>query len=78
MKIFKTRNVYFVFPFEDFGIFARFNNVNYGAWYVYKRLLGTSVAIRRLACSEISLSIIEKKLKEIPEGVEHSTIWQTA
>ena len=54
VKIFKTRNVYFVFPF---------NNVNYGAWFVYKPLFGCSVATCWLACSEISVSIIGKKLK---------------
>ena len=63
LKIFKTRNAYFVFSFEDFRICSRFNNVNYGAWYVCKPLFGSSVATYRLACFEISLSIIEKKLK---------------
>ena len=52
--------------FEDFRICSRFNIVNYGAWYVYKPLFGSSVATCRLACSEISLSIIGKKLKRSP------------
>ena len=63
LKIFETRNAYFVFSFEDFRIYSRFNNVNYGAWYVCKPLFGSSVPTYRLACFEISLSIIEKKLK---------------
>ena len=66
MKIFKTRIVYFVFSFEDFRICPRFNNVNNGAWYVYKTFFGSSVTSCRLACSEISLSIIGKKLKRSP------------
>ena len=33
------------------------------AWYVYKPLFGSPVSTCRLACSEISLSIIEKKLE---------------
>ena len=56
-----------LFFFKDFHICSRFNNVNYGAWYVYKPLFGCSVATCRLACSEISLSIIGKKLKRSPE-----------
>ena len=43
-----------------------FDNVNHGAWYVYKRLFGSSVATCRLACSEISLSINEKKPERSP------------
>ena len=43
-----------------FCICSRFNDVNYGAWYVYKPLFGSSVATCRLACSETSLSIIGK------------------
>ena len=54
------------FSFEDFRICSRFNNVHYGAWYVYKTLFGSSVATCWLACSEISLSIIKKKLKRSP------------
>ena len=34
---------------------------NYRAWHVYKPLFSSSIAICRLACSEISLSIKEKK-----------------
>ena len=56
----------FCFSFEDFRICSRFNNVNHGACYVYKRLFGSSVATCRLACSEISPSIIGKKLKRSP------------
>ena len=55
-----------LFFFEDFRICSRLNNVNYSAWYVYKPLFGSSVATRRLACSEISLPIIEKMLKGSP------------
>ena len=54
------------FTFEDFRICSHFNNINQGAWYVYKPLFGSSVATCQLACSEISLSIIEKKLKRSP------------
>ena len=54
------------FSFEDFRICSPFNNVNYGAWYVYKPLFGSSVATCRLAGSEISLLVIEKKLKGSP------------
>ena len=56
------------FSFEDFRIYSRFNKVNYGTWYVYKPLFGSSnsVATCRLACSEISLSVIGKKLKRSP------------
>ena len=28
-----------LFSFEDFSICSRLNNVNYGAWYVYKPVL---------------------------------------
>ena len=52
------------FPFEEFRLCSRYRNVNYGAWHVYKPLFGSSVAICRLACSKISLSINKKKSKE--------------
>ena len=65
MKTFKTRTVYFVFS-EDFRLCSRFNNVIYGAWHVNKAWFGSSVTSCRLACSEISLSIIEKKLERSP------------
>ena len=35
-----------------------------------KPLFGSSVATCRLACSEISLSIIEESYKEVPQKVE--------
>ena len=44
VKTFKTRIVHFVFHFEDFRLCAHHNNVNYGAWHVYKPLFGSSVA----------------------------------
>ena len=47
-------------------IYLAFLYLNYGAWYAYKPLFGSSVATCRLACSEISLSIIGKKLKRSP------------
>ena len=47
----------FHFLFEDFRLSSPYNNVDYGAWHVYIPLFGSSVAICRLACSEISLSI---------------------
>ena len=65
LKTFKTRTVYFVFS-EDFRLCSRFNNVIYGAWHVKKAWFGSSVTTCRLACSEISLSIIEKKLERSP------------
>lgn len=49
---------------EDFRLYSRYNNVNYGARHVYKPLFGPFVAIYRLACSEISLSIDEKKARK--------------
>ena len=54
------------FLFEDFRLCSCFNNVNYGAWHVYKSLFGSAVATCRLNCSEISLSTIEKKLERSP------------
>ena len=54
----------FCFLFEDFRLCSRFSKVNHGAWHVYKPRFGSSVATCRLACSEISLSIIEKKTSE--------------
>ena len=54
------------FLFEDFGLCSRYNNVNYFDWHVYKPSFGSSFAVSRLACSEISLSINEKKLKRSP------------
>ena len=51
---------------EVFCLHSRYNNVNYGAWHVYKALFGSPVATWRLACSEISLSINEKKLERRP------------
>ena len=56
----------FCFSFVGFRICSRFNNVNYGAWYVYKPLFGSSVATCQLAYSEMSISIIGKKLKRSP------------
>ena len=34
----------FRFLFEDFRLCSRYNNVNYGAWHVYKPLFGCSAA----------------------------------
>ena len=68
----------FCFLFEDFRLCSRFSKVNHGAWHVYKPRFGSSVATCRLACSEISLSIIEKKPERSPEKVGHITIWQMA
>ena len=49
--------------YQDFHLCSHFININYGAWYVYKSLFGSSVASCQLACSKISLSIIKKKLE---------------
>ena len=49
------------FSLAPFCLCSRYNNVNYGAWHVCKTLFGSSFATFRLACSEISLSINEKK-----------------
>ena len=68
----------FRFLFEDFRPHPRYSNVNYGAWHVYKALFGYSVVISRLACSEISLSINEKKFIEVREMVGHSKNWEMA
>ena len=56
----------FRFLFEDFRLCSRDNNINYGAWHVYKPLFGCSVAIFRFACFEIPLSMNEKKLEKRP------------
>ena len=66
----------FCFLFEDFRLCSSFSKVNHGAWHVYKPWFGSSVATCRLACSEISLSTMEKKLERSPGKVGHSTIWQ--
>ena len=50
--------------YEDFRLCLRNNNVNYGAWHVYKPLFGSSVATCRLACSEILLPINENAREE--------------
>ena len=55
--------------FEDFRLCSSYNNVNYGTWHVYKTLFGSSNAICRLDCSEISLSKKKKK------NGEKSRIW---
>ena len=47
--------------YEDFRLCPRSNMVNYGTWYVYKSLFGSSVATCRLACYKISLSTDNKK-----------------
>ena len=52
--------------FEDFRLCSLYDNVNYGGSHVCKPLFGSSVATCRLACSEISPSIIGKKLKRSP------------
>ena len=66
VKAFKTRTDHFRLLSEDFRLCSRYNNVNYGAWHVYKPLLGSSVPICRLACSE-------KNQVEVPEKVGYST-----
>ena len=54
VKTFKTRTV-FRFLSEDFRLCSLYNNVNYGAWYVYKSLSTFSVATCRLSCFEITI-----------------------
>ena len=66
VKTFQNSNSPFRFLFSDFPIYLRYNNVNYGAWHVYKPLLSSFVAISRLACSEISLSVNEKIFERSP------------
>ena len=61
--------------FEDFRLCSRYNNVNYGTWHVYKPLFGSSNAICRLDCSEISLS---KKKKNMEKSPGYGTIRQMA
>ena len=70
-KTLETRSVHFC-------LCLRCNNVNNGAWHVYKPLFGSSVATCRLVCSEISLSINENKQERSPRMVGHGTIWQIA
>ena len=60
MKTFKTRTVHFV---SSLRIFVSAHAI-YGAWHVYKLFFGSSVAICRLVCSDISLPIKEKKTRE--------------
>ena len=55
-----------LFSIWGFSSLLTFYNVNYSAWYIYKPLIGSSVATCRLECSEISLSIIEKYLEKSP------------
>ena len=64
----------FRFLFEDFRLCSRYNNVNYGAWHVYKPLFGCSVATSRLACFETSLSINEKNYRKVSEKVGQSNL----
>ena len=66
MKTLKNSDCPFRFLFEDFRLCSRDNNVNYGALHVYKPLFRCSVAISRLACFEIPLSMNEKKLEKSP------------
>ena len=65
MKTFKTRTV-FRFLSEDFRLCSLYNNVNYGAWYIYKSLSTFSVATCRLACFEITILSNEEKLERGP------------
>ena len=60
LKTFNIRNVHFVLSL-DFRLCLLYSNVNYGAQHVYKPLFGYPVAICRLTCSEMFLSIKEKK-----------------
>ena len=62
----KNSDCPFRFLFQDFRLCSRYNNVNYGAWQVYKPLFGSTVAICGLACSEITLSVNEKNLERSP------------
>ena len=54
---------FFFFPFEDFRICSHFNNVNYGAWYVYKPLFGSSVATYLLV-AKFYFQLEKKKAKK--------------
>ena len=72
----------FRFLFEDFRLCSRSYNINHGPRHVDKPLFGSSLAICRLACSEISLSIKKKTKKQtktkkpgkVPEKVGHKVI----
>ena len=66
VKTIKIWNVQFVYSLRIFCLCSRYNNINYCAWHVHKPLFGSSVAIGRLTCSEISLSIKGKKLEISP------------
>ena len=50
----------FRFLFEDFCHCSCFNNINYRAQHVYKRLFGYSVATCRLACYEFHFRLTKK------------------
>ena len=56
----------FRFLFEDFRLCSRYNNVNYGAWHVFKPFFDSSVTICRLPSSEFRFQIKKKKLEESP------------
>ena len=42
------------FSLWGFCLCSPYNNINYGAWHVYKPFFGSPIATLRLACSEIS------------------------
>ena len=62
---------------------SRYNNINYGAWHVYKSLFGSSVAISGSLLPKCRFQWMknrkkEQKLGKVRETVGHSTIWQMA
>ena len=67
LKTFNIRTAHFVLSL-DFRPCSLYNNVNYSAQHVYKPLFGYSVVTCRLTCSEMFLSINEKKKLERSPG----------
>ena len=66
VKNLQNSDIPFRFFFEDFHLCSLCSNVNYGAWHFYKRLFSSSVATFRLARSEISFPVNERKLAKSP------------
>ena len=70
----------FHFLFEHFRLCSRYNNVNYGAWHVYKPLFGSSILLL-LASSlvpKFHFQLTKKSNREVREMDGHCINWQMA
>ena len=66
MKTFRTRTVHFVFSLRIFvSVQVVITSITAPGMFT-KLSIGSSVTICRLVCSEISLSVTEKKLEKSP------------